>query len=146
MDYLCMAVQRKVTKKQSFGSREQAREYFRENYGADCCIEEKGELKKKFLEKLLSGERQMMLHLAGIYRRGSGFWVLEETYYYRGHKSAGAEGILEVRNQLPKELTADSISLDICSESAETPERFLKKLRKLTAEARRNFRAAREDE
>ena len=133
MDYLCMAVQRKVTKKQSFGSREQAREYFRENYGADCCIEEKG-------------ERQMMLHLAGIYRRGSGFCVLEETYYYKGHKSAGAEGILEVRKQLPKELTADSISLDICSESAETPERFLKKLRKLTAEARRNFRAAREDE
>lgn len=144
MDYLCMVVQRKVTKREGFGSREQAWEYFREHFGEDCYIEEKWELKKNFQERLLSGEGQPMLHLAGIYQRGSVFWVLEENYLFRGYRSAGAEGILEARKGLPRELTADSIFLDICPESGEVWERFLKKIRKQVAEARRNFRTGRE--
>lgn len=144
MDYLCMAVQRKVTKREEFGSREQAREYFRENFGADCYIEEKGEVKKNFQERLFSGERQMLLHLAGICQKGGNFWVVEENYYFRGHKSTGEEGCLEARKKLPKELSENSISLDVCPERGETLERFLKKLRKQAAEAKRNFCAARE--
>lgn len=144
MNYLCMVVQRKVTKREGFGSREQAQEYFRENFGEDCYIEEKGELKKNFQERLLSGEGQPMLHLAGICRRGSGFWVLEENFYFRGYRSAGAEDILEARKGLPEELVTGSIFLDICPESGESWERFLKKLRKLMMEARKNFRASRE--
>ena len=162
MNYLCMAVQREVTKKEGFGSREQAQEYFWENFGSlvterleaekkklegrleACYIEEKQELERDFQERVISGERQLLLHLAGIYQVGSCFWVQEESYFCRGWRSAGAEGVLEARNQLPKELITDSVSLDICPESGEALERFQGKIKKTVADARRNFRASRE--
>lgn len=89
MDYLCMVVQRKVTKREGFGSREQAWEYFREHFGEDCYIEEKWELKKNFQERLLSGEGQPMLHLAGIYRRGSVFGFWRKTICSEGTEAPG---------------------------------------------------------
>ena len=206
MNYLCMAVQKEVTKKEGFGSREQAQEYFWENFGGlvterleaekkrlegrlryyerreekhkgeesvssyterrellfqdlertlrqlqggkergeACYIEEKQEPEDDFQERLVSGESQVILHLAGIYRIGSGFWVLEERYSCRGWRSMGAGGILEARSKLPRELTENSISLDICPESQEALERFGKKLKKTVADARRSFRASRE--
>lgn len=151
MNYLCMAVQREVTKKEGFGSREQAQEYFWENFGSlvterqeACYIEEKQELERDFQERVISGERQLLLHLVGIYQVGSCFWVQEESYFCRGWRSAGAEGVLEARNQLPKELITDSVSLDICPESGEALERFQGKIKKTVADARRNFRASRE--
>ena len=48
MNYLCMAVQREVTKKEGFGSREQAQEYFWENFGS--LVTERLEAEKKKLE------------------------------------------------------------------------------------------------
>ncbi|MCI9135707.1 MAG: hypothetical protein HFI31_16215 [Lachnospiraceae bacterium] len=207
MNYLCMAVQREVTKKEGFGSREQAQEYFWENFGSlvterleaekkklegrlryydrrekknreeqsmkgsymnrrelvqqelertlrqlqggqerqeACYIEEKQELERDFQERVISGERQLLLHLVGIYQVGSCFWVQEESYFCRGWRSAGAEGVLEARNQLPKELITDSVSLDICPESGEALERFQGKIKKTVAAARRNFRTSRE--
>lgn len=48
MDYLCLAVQRKVTKNES-GSREQAQEYFWEKFGD--CVKAKLEAEKKKLER-----------------------------------------------------------------------------------------------
>lgn len=47
MNYLCLAVQRKVVKSES-GSREQAREYFREKFGD--CVKAKLEEEKKRME------------------------------------------------------------------------------------------------
>lgn len=48
MNYLCMAVQKEVVRRENFGSREQAWEYFWENFGD--CVAEKLEVEKKKLE------------------------------------------------------------------------------------------------
>ncbi len=93
----------------------------------------------KILKKMrIDSDEELLSISTGV------FWVLEENYLFRGYRSAGAEGILEARKGLPRELTADSIFLDICPESGEVWERFLKKIRKQVAEARRNFRTGRE--
>ncbi|MDE7319141.1 MAG: hypothetical protein K2N46_05345 [Lachnospiraceae bacterium] len=88
------------------------------------------------------GGTSLILRLAGICQIGSGYQVVEERYSCSGWKGSGEDGILEVRKRIPKAVTANSISLEGYQESSEAASQFQKTVKKITAEARRNFRKA----
>lgn len=96
--------------------------------------------KGDFDVQVSGGEMFLVLWLAGICRVGSGFQVVEERYFCSLWKEDGDKGILEVRNGMPGDVAKNSICLDICRDSGEAVERFQRKIKKMMAEARRNFR------
>lgn len=104
-----------------------------------CWDEEKYDLPQEETTK----ERKLLLRLAGIYRKGSSFLVMEENYYYMKWRISG-EGIQKARERIPENIAAGSISLDLCPDSQEAEKRLQKKLKKMMAEALRNFRQERE--
>lgn len=117
-----------------------------EQIGQKLCREEERYQICRFEERYdlhdlpVFGESVPILHLAGVSDTGSGFWVIEESYECTGWKDFSEAGILEVRKRMPKTVTANSISLEICQESPEAAEKFRKKIRRMVTEARRNFR------
>lgn len=208
MNYLCLAVQREVAKSES-GSREQAREYFRERFGD--LVKARLEEEKKRLESRIryydrreerhkkeagiaeecSGRREAalrelkriesqmgegqegiqvwkyeereefgfaipeqpggresvrMLRMAKVCRTGSSFQVVEEIWSCMIWRETGDRGIMEVRGRLPENTGERSVSLDICRESQETIEQFKRKLKRMRAEAKRNFCAGKDGE
>lgn len=148
MNYLFMAVQKEAERSEKLGSREEAWEYFKKRFGEEAAVKkEKGpvcrlEQRADLRHQPVFEEISLILRLAGIFRRGSGYWVIEERYYCFGWKGFGEDGLLEVRKKIPKAMTANSISLEGCRESPEAPTRFQKTVKKITAEAVKNFRAA----
>ncbi len=147
MNYLFVAVQKEAERSEEFGSREEAREYFEKRFGEEatekkeqgsgCHLEERTDLRCQ----PVFGETSLILRLVGIFRIGSRYRVIEERYYCSGWKGFGEDGILEVRKRIPKTVTANSIALEGCRESPEALTRFQKAVKKITAEAVKNFRA-----
>lgn len=148
MNYFFMAVQKEAERSKKFDNREEAWEYFKKRFGEEaaekkekgpaCRLEQRADLRHQPVFDKIS----LILRLAGIFRPGSGYWVIEERHYCSGWKGFGEDGILEVRKRIPEAMTANSISLDGCGESPEALTRFQKTVKKITAEAVKNFRAA----
>lgn len=165
MNYLCLAVQKKVAGSER-GSREEAKEYFREKFGD--CVKARLEAEKKRLESQMgegqegiqvwnyeekmefdleiqdgSGRKEPipMVCMAKICRMGSSFQVVEETWSCVIWREEGDKGVMEVRSRIPREFGETMVSLDICRESPEAIEQFRKKIKRLKAEAKNSFRA-----
>lgn len=149
MDYLCMMVQREVAEKSYFATREQAAEYFFGRYGElftgkprknkirqDNYFEKKQDLR----ELVFSGEREDLLHLAGICQEDGKCYVAEEKYSWIGIKSSSEKGVLDVRESISEEVAKQSLCLEICKESEDAIEGIRKKLRKMATNAKREFR------
>lgn len=105
-------------------------------------FEDKYECFDEVFDNPVFGESVLMLHMAKVCRVGSGFQVVEEGYSCRVWREAGDKGIAEIRDRIPEDIAEDCISLDICRERPDTAQQFRVKIKRMTTEARRKFRAA----
>ena len=100
----------------------------------ECCDE--------IFDSPVFDESVLMLSMAKICPVGSGFEIVEERYSCRVWKESGDKGIAEIRSRIPRDIEGSCILLDICRERPDTAQQFRMKIKRMTTQARRKFRAA----